>query len=170
MSVATMARPSTNPLRLRFGRKKFDEQPRQQAAVVIATAGEQIPPAILRRGVELSGGEPVAVVCLARIYGSAYGLPNPGLMPSRAEMADHQALVARAVSRLERSGVEAWGQIAATRRPVKTIVAVARARGARHVIVVVPETAKWRRIVEGDLVRDVSRRLPADVTVERGEP
>jgi hypothetical protein len=91
-------------------------------------------------------------------------------MPSKRELAEHNEAVDGAVRRLERSGVEAWGQIAATRRPVKTIVSVAKARGARHVVVVTPEVAGLRRVVEGDLVRDVGRRLPADVMVERGRP
>jgi hypothetical protein len=151
----------------RVGRKKFDPQPTDRSTVLIVTSGEAVAPAVVRRAVELSDGGPVAVVTLARIYGSALGLPNPGLMPSKRELADHKVLVERTVRRLERAGVEAWGQIAATRRPVKTIVAVARARQVEHVILVAPPQARWRQVVEGDLVRDVARRLPEDVTVER---
>jgi hypothetical protein len=165
MSIA-MARPGRHS----FGRKKFDAQPSEGSSVLIATAGEPVSPAVVRRALELSDGAPVAVVTLARIYGSAFGLPNPGLMPSKRELADHKALIDKLIRRLERGGVEAWGQIAATRRPVKTIVGVAKARGVRHVIVVSPQQAKWRQVVEGDLVRDVRRRLAADVTVERGAP
>ncbi len=164
MSAVTVARRP----RRGFGRKKFDPQPTQHSAVLIATTGESIPAAVIRRAVELSAGDPVAVVTLARIYGSALGLPNPGLMPSKRELADHKMLVDNTVRRLERKGVEAWGQIAATRKPVKTIVAVARARGVSNVILVTPEQPRWRQVVEGDLVRDVSRRLPDDVSVERG--
>jgi K+-sensing histidine kinase KdpD len=167
MSVATMALPTRSRLG-RIGRKKFDPQPTQHSAVLIATNGEPVSAAVVRRAVELSDGEPVAVVTLARIYGSALGLPNPGLMPSKVELADHRELVDKVVRRLERRGVAAWGQIAATRKPRKTIVAAARARGVRHVIVVTPEQPRWRQLVEGDLVHDVERRLPDDVTVERG--
>ena len=85
-------------------------------------------------------------------------------------MADQRALITWAVARLEKAGVEAWGQIAATRRPAKTIAQVARARGAQHVLIVVPPAPKWRRIVEGDLAHDVSRRLGKDVTVESVVP
>jgi alkylated DNA nucleotide flippase Atl1 len=116
--------------------------------------------------VKLSGGDPVAVISIARIYGSSLGLPNPGLMPTKAEMDDQRAQVAKAISRLERAGVEAWGQVAATRRFAKTIAGAAKARGVDHVLVVTPEAARWRKVVEGDVARDVRRRLPNDVTVE----
>jgi K+-sensing histidine kinase KdpD len=164
-----MGGPARQGIR-RIGRRKFDAQPTQRAAVLIASNGEPISPAVIRRATELSDGAPVAVVTLARIYGSALGLPNPGLMPSKAEMANHKDLVDKVVRRLEGRGVSAWGQIAATRRPVKTIVAVARARGVGHVIVVTPEQARWRQVVEGDLVRDVGRRLAGVAAVERGAP
>ncbi len=100
--------------------------------------GISIPPAVIRHAVELSGGRPVAVVSIARIYGSSLGLPNPGLLPTRKEMDEQRALVTKAVDRLERSGVQAWGQVAATRRYARTIAKAAKARGVDHVLVVTP--------------------------------
>ena len=127
--------------------------------------GISIPPAVVRHAVELSGGRPVAVVSIARIYGSSLGLPNPGLLPTRKEMDEQRALVAKAIDRLERSGVEAWGQVAVTRRYARIIASAARARGVNHVLVVTPEVPRWRRMIEGDLARDVRRRLKrVDVT------
>jgi hypothetical protein len=158
--------PAPRPARARFGRRKWDKQPSQAAAVLIATVGVPIPPSVIRSAVQMGGGQPVAVVSIARIYGSSLGLPNPGLMPTKAEMDDQRALVAKAIDRLERSGVEAWGQVAATRRFAKTIAQAARVRGVSHVLVVSPETARWRVVVEGDVARDVRRRVPKEVTVE----
>jgi hypothetical protein len=167
--AADISKPASGSTRRRFGRKKFDPQPTDTATVLIAITGAApVSTAVIRRAVAMSEGGPVALVSLARIYGSAMGLPNPGLMPSKRELAEHTAVVTRTVARLERAGVKAFGQIAATRRPVKTIVAVAQARAVRHVIVVSPEQPKWRRVVEGELAHDVGRRLPDDVTVERG--
>jgi hypothetical protein len=156
----------------RIGRRKFDKQPTQQATVLIAAPmGDPIPAAAVRRAIELSGGTPVAVVTIARIYGSAYGLMNPGLMPTRKEMDAQKSQVSKAISRIERRGVVAWGQVAASRKPVKTIAGVARARGARHVIVVrVEHTQRWREIVEGNVVRDISRKLRPDINVEGMTP
>jgi hypothetical protein len=164
--VAGVDGRASEPAPARFGRRKWDKQPDQAAEVLIASVGVPIPSAVIRTAVQLSEGGPVAVISIARIYGSSLGLPNPGLMPTKKEMAEQRALVAKAVSRLERSGVEAWGQVAATRRFAKTIAGAARARGAQHVLVVAPETARWRKVVEGDVARDVRRRIPKDITVE----
>jgi nucleotide-binding universal stress UspA family protein len=134
--------------------------------VLIATVGVPIPPDVIRRAVELSGGRPVAVVSIARIYGSSFGLPNPGLLPTRTEMDEQLALVNKAINRLERAGVEAWGQVATTRRFAKTIAQAARAREVDHVLVVTSEVARWRQVIEGDVARDVRRRIGKEMEVE----
>jgi hypothetical protein len=157
-------------VRRRFGRRKFDKQPTQSASVLIATNGLSIPGPVIRRAIQLSEGDAVAVITIARVYGSALGLPNPGLMPSRRELAAQREIVERAVRALEAGGVRAWGQVAATRRPAKTMAAATRARGAGHVLVVRPEPVRWRQIVEGDLVKDVARKLGREYTVEGVAP
>ena len=179
MSASTgrpAAVPAARPARLPFGklplgglpfrRARWDKQPTQPSAVLIATTGVAVPPAVIRQAVSLSGGRPVAVVSIARMYGSSLGLPNAGLLPSRSEMEGQRARVAEATRRLERSGVQAWGQVAVTRRFAKTIVTAARARGVDHVLVVTPEVPRWRRLIEGDLARDVKRRARGNVEVE----
>jgi hypothetical protein len=160
-----------NPIR-RFGRRKFDKQPSQSAAVLIAAPmGDPIPSSAVRAALARSGGEPVAVVTIARIYGSSMGLPNPGLMPSRKEMAAQKSQVEKAVARIEKGGSEAWGQVAASRKPVKTIAQAAKARGARHVIVVrTPQSKRWRAVVEGDMVKEIARKLGPEVNVEGVSP
>jgi hypothetical protein len=163
---------STHPVRRNFGRRKFDQQPTQSAPVLIAAPmGDPIPASAVKMALELSGGGAVAVVTVARIYGSKYGLMNPGLLPSRKEMDAQKSQVEMAIRLIERSGAEAWGQIAASRKPVKTIVGAARARSAHHVIVVrVEQTQRWRQVVEGDIVKDIARRLGPDVHVEGVSP
>ncbi len=157
--TGSTAAPTVKAARLRFGRAKWDKQPTQSSAVLIGSVGVAIPRTVIDRAVELSRGRPVAIVTIARIYGSSLGLPNPGLLPTRAEMDEQLAIVNRAIDRLERSGVEAWGQVASTRRYAKTIAHAARARGVDHVLVVSPGTQRWRRMIEGDVARDVSRRV-----------
>ncbi len=152
--------------RLLPGRRRWDTRPADPAAVLIASTGEPIPQAAVVRAVALSGGQPVAVVSLARIYGPARGLPNPGLLPTQRELSDQRDRVGRALAALERAGLTASGRVAATRRPGRTIARVARARGARYVILVAPSQARWRRVVEGSLVREISRRLSPATTVE----
>ncbi len=163
---------STHPVRRLFGRRKFDRQPTQSAAVLIAAPnGDPIPASAVKRALGLSGGAAVAVVTIARIYGSKYGLMNPGLLPSRREMEAQKRQVETAISLIEKSGAEAWGQIAASRKPVKAIASAARARCADHVIVVrIEQTQRWRRVVEGDIVKDISRKLGPDIHVEGVSP
>ena len=163
---------STRPVRRSFGRRKFDSQPTQPAPVLIAAPmGDPIPASAVKMALELSGGSAVAVVTIARIYGSKYGMMHPGLLPSRKEMETQKRQVEMAIRMIERSGGEAWGQIAASRKPQKTIAQVARARSAYHVIVVrIEQTQRWRQIVEGDIVKDISRKLGPDVHVEAVSP
>jgi hypothetical protein len=163
---STMEASQGHPVRSLFGRRKFDKQPTQTSAVLIASTGEAIPLSAIARGVSLGGGDPVAVITIARIYGSALGLPNPGLMPTRKEITAQKDHVEKALRSIEKKGVEAWGQVAASRKPAKTIAEAARARGVHHVIVVRPEQPRWREIVEGNLVKDISRKLGPAVQVE----
>ncbi len=155
-----------SPIRLRFGRRKFDRQPTQHSAVLIASIGRAFPDRAIARALHLAGGEPVAVVDIARIYGSSLGLANPGLMPSRREMTTYKEHVAEAIAAIERGGVEAWGQVAATRRYAKTIAQAAVARGVDHVLVVTAEVPRWRLFIEGDTARDVKRRIGNNIAVE----
>ncbi len=168
--TAPGALASGSPVRRKFGRRKFDKQPTQKAAVLIASNGEKIPGAAIRQALRISAGEPVAVVTIARIYGSSLGLPNPGLMPTRKEMDEQKEIVRKAVDAIEKGGSEAWGQIAASRRPSKTIAQAAAARGVQHVLVVRPEKVGWRLFVEGDVAKEVAKKLGPGVTVEGVAP
>ncbi|HEV3263945.1 MAG TPA: hypothetical protein VG014_00335 [Acidimicrobiales bacterium] len=159
VAVPTPRSPMARLRRRRQAKSKFDVQPSQSSAVLIATVGTPIPASVIRQAVKLSGGDPVAVISIARIYGSSFGLPNPGLLPTRSEMVEQRAMVNNAIDRLERVGVEAWGQVASTRRFAKTITLAAQARGVSHVLVVTPETPRWRKFVEGDVAHDVSRKI-----------
>jgi hypothetical protein len=160
-----------HPIRTRFGRRKFDKQPSQPAAVLIAAPmGDPIPPSAVRAALARGGGA-VAVVTIARIYGSSMGLPNPGLMPTRKEMEAQKSQVEKALRLIEKGGSQAWGQVAASRKPAKTVAQAAKARGARHVIVVRNEqTKRWREIVEGDIAKDIARKLGPEVNVEGVSP
>jgi hypothetical protein len=171
-SAEPSAPPSgAGPVRRRFGRRKFDKQPAQPATVLIASNGVPVPGSAVRLALRMGGGEPVAVLNIARLYGSSLGLQNPGLMPTRKELAEQKQVVERTVHSIEKAGVQAWGQLAITRRPAKTISAAAKARGVGHVIVVRPEQpVRWRQVVEGDLVKEVVRKLGPGVEVEGVSP
>jgi hypothetical protein len=104
----------------------------------------------------------VAVVTIAKIYGSAYGVPNPGLLPTKRELAERRKWVAGAIRTLEQEGAVADGQIATTRRATKKLAAIARLRSPRVVVIdETPETG-LRRLVEGDVGAELRKKLRRD--------
>ena len=52
---------------------------------------------------------------ILKVFGSQFGLPNPGLLPTRREREEQFAMVQRAVTDLEQRGCTADDQVAATR-------------------------------------------------------
>ncbi len=66
---------------------------------------------------------PVGVIAIARVWGSAFGFPNPWLMPSHRELDEQRAHVAAAIAGLARRGVEATGRVIGTRSAAQRIAA-----------------------------------------------
>ena len=149
-----------------FGRKRWDPQPTAPAAVLLASTGSQISRAAVRRAHELAVGEPVAVLSILKIYGSSFGLPNPGLMPTRREREEQLDVVSRAIKQLEGMGGTVDGQVAATRSAGRTIAKVARTRHVRYVVMDTPTTTGVRKIIEGEITNIVRRRLQNGTTLE----
>jgi hypothetical protein len=150
-----------------FHRRRFDVQPTNPVEVMLASDGRQdYSQRAVARAAALSTSGPVAVVTIAKIYGSSFGLPHPGLLPTKAELDERRSWVNGAVRALEADGAAADGQVAATRRAAKKLAAVARARGAK--IVVIDETTvtnPFRRLIEGDVGAELRRKLRKDGVV-----
>lgn len=120
-------------------------------------------------GARITGNYPVAVVSVARLHGYALGLPNPGLLPTRAEKQEQERIVEAAIHRLQRWAVPADGQVVITRNPGKSIARIARRRSAQTVIVQQARTSRLRRVVEGDVGSSLRRRVrPATVRIISG--
>ena len=149
-----------------FGRRRFDPQPTAQAAVLLATTGEPFSKAAIRRAYELAAGEPVAVLAILKVYGSQFGLPNPGLLPTRREREEQFEVVRRAIAALERRGGTADGQIAATRSAARTIARVARVRKVRFVVMDDHEQSGVSRVIQGSVTGTVRRRLASGTELE----
>ena len=149
-----------------FGRRRFDPQPTAPAAVLLATTGEPFSKAAIRRAHELAAGETVAVLTILKVYGSQFGLPNPGLLPTRREREEQFALVQRTIAALERRGGTADGQIATTRSAGRTIAKVARVRNVRYVVMDDREPKGMGRVVQGGVMATVRRRLVSGTVLE----
>jgi hypothetical protein len=134
--------------------------------VLLASSGSPFSPAAVRRARELAAGESVAVLSILKIYGSTFGLPNPGLMPTRREREEQLKIVRKAIDTLERRGCKVDGQIAATRSAGRTIARVARTRQVRYVVMDVSPAAGIRRVIEGEITNIVRRRLKGGATLE----
>ena len=144
-------------------RRGWDEQPTAPAATMLAADGRRrFSERAIAEAVALSPSGLVAVVTIAKIHGTQFGLPNPGLMPTRQEMKDRQAWVGTAVDAITAAGGEADGQVAVTRKVVKTLARIARTRGVTTIVIDETPYTGLRRFVEGDVGEDLRRKLRHD--------
>jgi nucleotide-binding universal stress UspA family protein len=91
--------------------------------ILLASEGRQIPDRAIQCVLELAGGKAsVHVFSIARVHGTSFGLPVPGLLPTRQEWKEQRDLVAKAVKRLRRKGLEAEGHVLGTRKATKKII------------------------------------------------
>jgi nucleotide-binding universal stress UspA family protein len=103
--------------------------------ILLASEGRQIPDAAIRRVIELAQpGANVHVFSIARIHGVAFGLPVPGLLPSKQEWKEQRDLVTKAIRRLERKGVAAKGHVLGTRNATKKILQEAKLEGCEAIV------------------------------------
>lgn len=100
-----------------------DELPR----VLLASEGRPFTAATIDRVAELAArGAHVQVLSIARVHGTAFGMPSPGLLPTKREWAQQREQVAWAVKRLKKRGFQAQGHVVGTRNAVKKILGEAR--------------------------------------------
>ena len=147
-------------------RRRWDPQPTESAGVLLASTGAPFSRAAVRRAFELAAGQPVAVLSILKVYGSTFGLPNPGLMPTRREREEQLAIVGQAIADLERRGCTVDGQVAATRSAGRMIAKVARIRRVRYVVMDAQSQAGVRQLIEGSVTGIVRRRLADDAALE----
>jgi nucleotide-binding universal stress UspA family protein len=103
--------------------------------ILLASEGRTIPSAAIARVVELAErGATVRVFSIARIHGTAFGMPTPGLLPSRAEWAEQRDLVDKAIKRLKSKGLSAEGHVLGTRNATKKILQEASQYGCQAIV------------------------------------
>ena len=105
-------------------------------AVLLASENREIPTSAIDLAARIAkrSGAPVHVFAIARIWGTSFGFPNPGLFPSKREWDEQRHNVEKAVGRLERKGVEANGRVIGTRAGAKRIVREAERLGCDAIV------------------------------------
>ena len=95
--------------------------------ILLASEGREIPDAAIKQTIDLArqSNASVHVFSIARVHGVAFGLPSPGLLPTKREWAEQREIVAKAIRRLERKGIKADGHVLGTRNATKKILAEA---------------------------------------------
>lgn len=135
------------------------------AAVLLASTGRVLATEAVREAVTLATGAEIRVLSIAKVYGTSFGLQNPGLFPSKREWAEQRDLVAATLAEIKRIGGRGTGEVVAARNPVKVIARVAESCGACWVIVAEPRRSRLRRLVEGDTAAGLRRRLGPAVEI-----
>ena len=83
-------------------RRRLDPQPVEPRTVLLATDGrEPLSAAAIERAAALASPAGVAVLAIAKIYGTQFGLPHPGLMPTKAEVDLRRGWIADAIEALD---------------------------------------------------------------------
>lgn len=92
--------------------------------ILLASEGRPISDAALARVITLARetDASVRVFSVARVYGIAFGLQNPGLLPTKREWDEQREMVRKVVARLRRKGIDADGHVVGTRNATKQII------------------------------------------------
>jgi nucleotide-binding universal stress UspA family protein len=108
----------------------------QVRAVLLASENRAIPDGAVDLAADIAGRSraPVHVFSIARIWGTSFGFPSPGLFPTRREWQEQRENVERAVARLERRGVTADARVIGTRAGAKRIVKEAERLGCDAIV------------------------------------
>jgi len=129
-------------------------------AILLASTGDAFPVAAVERAAALSGTErrTVVVLSVARIWGTALGLPHPGLYPSRRELSQHREAVGTAGDLLRARGVPVVLHVVGARHAGRAIARWAVRAGCTAVVVVEPPRGRWELLLRSSHSADVARR------------
>ena len=119
-------------------RKQHPDSPPEGSfeRILLASEGRPIPDAAIDRVLELAqrDGASVRVFSIARVHGVSFGMSNPGLLPTKKEWDEQRQIVNRAVTRLERKGIDADGHVVGTRKTTKRILQEATVAGCDAIV------------------------------------
>jgi nucleotide-binding universal stress UspA family protein len=108
---------------------------RRYKQILLASEGRPFSDEAIAQVVAIAApGANVRVFSVARIHGVAFGMPNPGLLPTKAEWAEQREFTAKAIKRLKRRRLAASGHVVGTRNPTKMILREATAHGCEVIV------------------------------------
>ena len=113
----------------------------QLEAVLLASEDRDISPEAIALAGKIAerSKAPVHVLVIARIWGTSFGFPNPGLMPNKREWDEQRKKAELAVRTLKDWGLEAEGHVLGTRNAAKKIVEMARVQGCGAIVMTADE-------------------------------
>lgn len=113
--------------------------------ILLASEGRKFSPAAIAFAARLArnAGGNVHLLIIARIWGSSFGLPHPGLMPTRREWQGQHDVVAEALKELKRLGIEGSGQVLSSRNAGKRILKEAKLRGIDAIVMGADGPRHW---------------------------
>ena len=99
-------------------------------SILLASEGRRFSPAAIAAATSLanSAGGSIEILTIARIWGTGFGLPNPGLLPNSREWQEQRDNAASAQAALKQNGIGAAAEVLAARNAAKQILRVAKAK------------------------------------------
>ena len=115
------------------------------ASILLASEGRRIPTAALQFAARLArkAEAPVHVFIIARVWGATFGLPHPGLLPTKREWKLYREYAGESVDWLERQGIEATGEVVRSRNAGKRILAEVAQRRPEAIVMAAPPPRHW---------------------------
>jgi len=113
--------------------------------VLLASEGRAISADAVRTAANLAkpGGGAVKVLSIARIWGSAFGLPHPGLRPNKQEWQAQRDIVEAAIAGLANRGIKATGEVLGSRNAAGAILRHATTIGAGAIVMAADADPHW---------------------------
>lgn len=132
-------------MRALFGKRQSVSIPLNARSVLVASEGRRFSKEVIDLAVQIASAESgyVRVLTVARLWGTSFGLPNPGLRPSKREMAEQEDNVRWAIAQLLELGVKADGHIVITRNPRKSILNEATRHGCAAIVMGADRYRGW---------------------------
>jgi nucleotide-binding universal stress UspA family protein len=129
MSVQAPARPGSGHT------APMGDPDRRYKQILLASEGRPFSDEAIAQVLAIAApGAYVRVFSVARVHGVSFGMPNPGLLPTKREWAEQRDAVASAIKRLKRRRITADGHVVGTRNATKMILKEATAHGCEAIV------------------------------------